>query len=280
MASIRKEVTIDATPEHVWDALRDVGQLHTRVAIGFVTDCRLDGDARVVTFANGMVVRELIVDVDDAARRVAWSAVGGRLSHHNASTQVFAGEGGTSRVVWIADLLPHELAPAIAGMIEHGLGAMRKTLEDRRAAPDAARPRRRRRQRDGRPRGLPLRPHPLRGGRRSRARDDLPLHRLPGAHRHRLPRLGADRARGISAAPGHTEGLCEDGRERSEARPGLLRRLRLAALRLRGRQPGHLRLRVGCLAQRSELPPKRQIWCRSALDWSNDLSGLPQRPRE
>ena len=130
MASIRKEVTIDATPEHVWEALRDVGQLHTRVAIGFVTDCRLDGDARVVTFANGMVVRELIVDVDDAARRVAWSAVGGRLSHHNASTQVFAGDGGTSRVVWIADLLPHELAPAIAGMIEHGLGAMRKTLEE------------------------------------------------------------------------------------------------------------------------------------------------------
>jgi len=129
MVSIRKEVAIGATPEHVWDALRDVGQLHTRLVTGFVTDCRLDGDARVVTFANGMVARELIVDVDDASRRVAWAAVGGRLTHHNASAQVVASDGGTSRVVWIADLLPNEMAPAIAAMIEQGLGAMKKTLE-------------------------------------------------------------------------------------------------------------------------------------------------------
>ena len=129
MASIRKEVLVDVPPEEVWAAVRDIGAVHTRLAVGFVTDCRLDGDARVVTFANGMVARELIVDVDDASRRVAWAAVGGRLTHHNASAQVIATEGGTSRVVWIADLLPNEMAPAIAGMIEQGLGAMKKTLE-------------------------------------------------------------------------------------------------------------------------------------------------------
>ena len=129
MASIRKEVLIEVAPEQVWSALRDVGALHTRLVTGFVTDCRLEGDARVVTFANGMVARELIVDIDDTGRRVVWSAVGGRLSHHNASAQVFADERGGSRVVWIADLLPHELAPAIATMIEQGLVAMKRTLE-------------------------------------------------------------------------------------------------------------------------------------------------------
>jgi carbon monoxide dehydrogenase subunit G len=129
MASIRKEVLIEVAPEQVWSALRDVGALHTRLVTGFVTDCRLEGDARVVTFANGMVVRELIVDIDDAGRRVVWSAVGGRLSHHNASAQVLADERGASRVVWIADLLPNELAPAIATMIEQGLVAMKRTLE-------------------------------------------------------------------------------------------------------------------------------------------------------
>jgi hypothetical protein len=129
MASIRKEVFIEVAPEQVWSALRDVGALHTRLVTGFVTDCRLDGDARVVTFANGMVARELIVDIDDAGRRVVWSAVGGRLSHHNASAQVFADERGASRVVWIADLLPNELAPAIATMIDQGLVAMKRTLE-------------------------------------------------------------------------------------------------------------------------------------------------------
>ena len=129
MASIHREVRIQADPETVWDALRDVGALHQRLAPGFVTDVRLEEGARVVTFGNGLVARELIVDVDDEARRLAWSVVGGRMTHHNASAQVFPdGEGG-SRFVWIADLLPHEVAPGVAGMMEQGLAVIKQTLE-------------------------------------------------------------------------------------------------------------------------------------------------------
>ena len=135
MASIRREVSIDTPAERVWDAVRDVGALHTRLVAGFVIDCRIDGEVRIVTFANGMVARELIVDVNDADRRLVWAAVGGRLTHHNASVQVFVEAAGRSRVVWVADLLPSELASAIAAMIEQGLVAMKKTLE--RAATDA-----------------------------------------------------------------------------------------------------------------------------------------------
>src|SRR4051794_8779032 len=62
MASIHKEILIDATPADVWDALRDFGALHTRLAPGFVLDTKLDGEARIVTFANGNVARELLVD--------------------------------------------------------------------------------------------------------------------------------------------------------------------------------------------------------------------------
>lgn len=129
MASIHREVVIDAPAESVWDALRDVGAIHTRLAPGFVTDVRLEDGARIVTFGNGQVVRELIVDVNEEARRVAWAAVGGRLSHYNASAQVFPEEGGRSRFVWIADLLPHEMAPAITGMIEQGLAVIKRTQE-------------------------------------------------------------------------------------------------------------------------------------------------------
>ena len=92
MASIRREIVIDAPPETVWAAVRDVGAVHERLARGFVTDVRLGGDARIVTFANGLTVRELIVDIDDAARRVAYAVVGGQPTHHSASMQVF-GEG-------------------------------------------------------------------------------------------------------------------------------------------------------------------------------------------
>jgi hypothetical protein len=130
MASIRREVNVSVAAETAWDAIRDIGALHTRLVKGFVTDCRMDGsDARIVTFANGIVARELIVDINAGDRRLVWSAVGGRLSHHNASVQVFTEGEGRCRLVWIADLLPHEMAPAIATMIDHGMAAMRRTLE-------------------------------------------------------------------------------------------------------------------------------------------------------
>jgi carbon monoxide dehydrogenase subunit G len=130
MASIRREVQVNASPEKVWAAVRDVGAVHERLAPGFVVDTRLEEGARVVTFANGMTARELIVDVDDPARRLVWSVVGSpRLTHHNASLQIFAEAEGRSRVVWIADLLPNEVAGYIQGMIEQGMGVMKQTLE-------------------------------------------------------------------------------------------------------------------------------------------------------
>jgi carbon monoxide dehydrogenase subunit G len=131
MASIRREIVLEARPNDVWDAVRDIGTLHERLVPGFVVDTRLEEGARIVTFGNGMVVREVIVDIDDAARRLVWSTRGGRLMHHNASAQVFPDGEGCTRFVWIADLLPHELAGEVRAMIEQGLAAMKKTLERR-----------------------------------------------------------------------------------------------------------------------------------------------------
>ena len=128
MASIRLEMTLHADAGKVWDAVRDVGAIHTRLAPGFVTDVRLEGDARIVTFANGMTAKELIVDVDDAARRLVWSVVEGRPTHHNGSIQIFA-EGDGCRLVWVADVLPHELAKPIGAMMQHGMDAMTRKLE-------------------------------------------------------------------------------------------------------------------------------------------------------
>lgn len=129
MASIRREIPLAARTEEVWGALRDVGAVHRRLAPSFVTNTRLDGDARIVTFANGLVARELIVDVDDKARRVAYAVVGGRLSHHHATMQVIAEGDGRCRLVWIADLLPHDMAGAVGQMMEQGSAAMKAALE-------------------------------------------------------------------------------------------------------------------------------------------------------
>jgi carbon monoxide dehydrogenase subunit G len=129
MASIHKEIEINRDAASVWDAVRDVGMIHRRLVPGFVTDCRLEGDTRIVTFANGMVVRELIVDIDDERRRHSWSARGEPLTHHNASAQVFPLGDDRCRVVWIADVMPHGVAGNMAGMIQQGLEAMKRAME-------------------------------------------------------------------------------------------------------------------------------------------------------
>ena len=129
MASIRKEILTSASVDDVWAALRDIGALHTRLVPGFVVDTRLEPGERIVTFGNGMVVREPIVDIDDDARRLVWSAIGGPLTHYNASAQVFANPDGKTRVVWIADLLPNEAAGAISLMMEQGMTVMKATLD-------------------------------------------------------------------------------------------------------------------------------------------------------
>ena len=128
MALIRKEFTVQLGPAEVWDAFRDVGAIHTRLATGFVVDTRLEGDSRHVTFASGNTVKELIVDVDDEARRLVYSVVGGRVTHDNATFQVFA-DGSGSRIVWQRDLLPRELAPVFSASMDQGVAAMKRTLD-------------------------------------------------------------------------------------------------------------------------------------------------------
>ena len=129
MATIHKEILIERSKEFVWDAIRDVGSIHKRLVPGFVVDCRLEGDWRTVTFANGMVVRELIVTVDDETSRHSWSARGGSLTHHNASIQVSSAGADMCRVIWIADLMPNEAAETIGEMIQQALNTMKQTLE-------------------------------------------------------------------------------------------------------------------------------------------------------
>jgi hypothetical protein len=129
MASIQKEISTNASVDQVWSALSDIGSLHTRLVPGFVVDTRLEPGERIVTFGNGMVIREPIVDIDEERRRLVWSAVGGSLTHYNASAQVFADAGGQTRIVWIADLLPNEAAGAISSMMEQGMAVMKATLD-------------------------------------------------------------------------------------------------------------------------------------------------------
>jgi hypothetical protein len=131
VASVRKEILIDAAAAGVWDAIRDFGAVHERVVPGFVVDTRLDGNDRIVTFFSGAVQREPLVDLDDEARRLVYSAVDSPIgaTHYNASVQVFADGAHRCKVVWIVDFLPNELAATLDQVMDRGAAAMKETLE-------------------------------------------------------------------------------------------------------------------------------------------------------
>ena len=142
MATIRKDIPLKAPAARVWDVIRDVGAIHTRLAPGFVVDTRLEEGARVpagtgsrafarvVTFANGLVARELIVTVDDEAKRLVYSVVGGAATHHNASFQVIPTADGQTSLVWITDVLPDNVATPLGAMIDAGSTVIRRTLDE------------------------------------------------------------------------------------------------------------------------------------------------------
>jgi carbon monoxide dehydrogenase subunit G len=133
MASVRKQVHLDAPPERVWDAVRDFGALHERLVPGFVVDTRLEDGVRVVTFGNGVVQREPLVDLDDALRRLVYTAVDSPMgaTHYNASVQVFPDGAGT-RIEWVVDVLPDTLRDLLDSVMDAAATAMRAALDGER----------------------------------------------------------------------------------------------------------------------------------------------------
>ena len=128
MASVHKDIPIDAPAHDVWDAVRDFGAVHTRLAPGFVTDVKLDGESRIVTFANGLVARELLVDCDDERRRLVYAVISERVSQHSASIQIVADGETRCRMIWVTDVLPHTIAPYVSSQMDLGAAAVQRKL--------------------------------------------------------------------------------------------------------------------------------------------------------
>jgi carbon monoxide dehydrogenase subunit G len=128
MASLHREIEVDVPADAAWRAVADVGATD-KLFPGVLVACRLEDGARVVTFANGLVARELIVDVDAARRRLAYAVVGSeRLTHHHATFTVEPTGAGTCRIDWDADFLPDAMRQVISGLMDLGAAAMPRGL--------------------------------------------------------------------------------------------------------------------------------------------------------
>lgn len=127
MVTILRDVSVNLPIAGVWERLRQVGKAHELFA-GVLVDGRTEGDLRTVTFANGMVVTEQILGVDEPSMRVAYSVVDGPFARHAASMQVVA-DGAASRVVWFSDFKPDALSETVTPLMEAGLAALKRNLE-------------------------------------------------------------------------------------------------------------------------------------------------------
>jgi carbon monoxide dehydrogenase subunit G len=139
MATVYKEININAPADHVWACLRDPGAVHSRLAQQFVVDTKLEGDSRLVSFANGVTVRERIVTIDERRRRFVYAVIGWQASHHNGVFEVVPQDDGRTRLVWTADLLPDDLHPTVDELMEKGAAAIKRTLEATARAADVHR---------------------------------------------------------------------------------------------------------------------------------------------
>ncbi len=124
MAAIHKTVSLDAPAGEVWAAVADFGALHTRLVPGFVTDTKVAGDVRTVTFGNGTVAEETLVDCDHARRRFVYAIKNERITQHSATVLVAADGPDQCRLEWSADLLPNEIAGYVSTQMDLGLAAM------------------------------------------------------------------------------------------------------------------------------------------------------------
>ena len=131
MASIREERTLDVDPGTAWSAVRLVGEAH-RLFAPVLVDGSLDGDTRTVHFANGMVVQERILAVDDDHRRVAYTALGADgITYHHAAMEIDELSPGRCLFVWTTDVLPDQVAGMIAPLMAQGADALKANLERR-----------------------------------------------------------------------------------------------------------------------------------------------------
>jgi len=129
MASIHIESAVGVSADMAWQELKRIGDADKLFA-PVLTGAEMHGDIRTARFGNGLVVHERVIDVDDARRRVAYSALDSPvLTYHHASMQIIEEAPDRCRFVWTTDFLPAEAANDLRGLIEAGTAALKTNLE-------------------------------------------------------------------------------------------------------------------------------------------------------
>ena len=136
MACEYKEITVAVPLQFAWDAISAFGEVHIKLAAGFITnttlvDTVLTEKVRAVTFADGFVAKERLVSLNDEMHYLAYSAFNENIIHHHASMRLVAVDANTTQIQWLTDILPEHLIASISQRMNDAAIAIRTTLESR-----------------------------------------------------------------------------------------------------------------------------------------------------
>lgn len=128
MATIRREQLVAVPAEAAWEALRKADRAD-RLFAPVLVGCTMHDNIRTVTFANGLVVSEQIVTIDDADRRLAYYVLGEMFEHHSASMQIVPIDEGNCRFIWTSDFLPEDRTETVRPLVTQGSSALVRNIE-------------------------------------------------------------------------------------------------------------------------------------------------------
>ncbi len=117
MASIRREIRIDAPVGDVWPLVGDPGRIHHWFP--GIVDCTVedtdDGIVRTVTLGSGIMPEEHVVTNDPIAHRFQYRIAGGVFKEHLGTVDVIGLDDTTCMAVYSTDALPDVMALVIGG---------------------------------------------------------------------------------------------------------------------------------------------------------------------
>lgn len=117
MATINLETNLAVSADELWGKVKDVGSISAFLDV--ISESSVDGDQRSCTMADGAVLAETIISIDDDLQRVAYTITDSPfgIEAHSASMQVTDLGEGRSMFQWTTDVKPDALAGALGPML-------------------------------------------------------------------------------------------------------------------------------------------------------------------
>ena len=126
MAERTAEIDVDGTPEDVWVLVGDFGGIAGWMP--GMESCRLEGENRILD-TMGMTITEKLIARDDATRAITYAIVDGVPIESHEATITVTPTGSGSRVTWVVDAAPHEMADLMQGVYQGSLEALKAHVE-------------------------------------------------------------------------------------------------------------------------------------------------------